>query len=158
MESLTPTDRVLLEAVQRDSRTTTNELGALVNLSHSPVWRRLKKFEEDGLIRGYHASLDRRMLGYDVLAFVSIRIDKHDEETAIRFAAAVQATPEIVLCHAVSGPDDFILLVLSKSLDHYASVLTQKLRQLPGVAGLHSSFSLTEIKDQTSLRFALVDG
>src|SRR5690348_6404669 len=139
MEALTSTDRILLEAVQRDSRMTTTELGALVNLSHSPVWRRLKKFEEDGLIRGYHASLDRRVLGYDVLAFVSIRIDRHDEATAIRFAAAIEATPEIVLCHGVSGPDDFILLVLAKSLDHYASVLVHKLRKLPGVAGLHSS-------------------
>lgn len=157
MEPLTATDRILLEAVQRDSRTTTTELGALVNLSHSPVWRRLKKFEEDGLIQGYHASLNRRMLGYDVLAFVSIRVDKHDEETAIRFGAAVQATPEIVLCHATSGPDDFILVVLSKSLDHYATVLTQKLRNLPGVAGLHSSFSLMQIKDQTSLHFDLLN-
>ena len=69
------TDRLLVQALQQDARLTSGELAQLANLSQSPTWRRVRRLEEAGLILGYHAALDRRALGYGVLAFVLVGID-----------------------------------------------------------------------------------
>lgn len=158
IDSLSATDRTILDALQRDGRRTSAELGELVHMSHSPVWRRIKKFEEEGVISGYRASLDRQKLGYTTLAFVSIVIDRHDEKTAIRFTDAVRLIPEIVSCHGVSGPEDFMLIVITRDLEDYSRILVQKLRNLPGVAGLRTSFSLIPIKENFSFFIDLGQG
>lgn len=158
VDSLSATDRTILDALQRDGRRTSAELGELVHMSHSPVWRRIKKFEEDGVISGYRAALDWRKLGYTTLAFVSIVIDRHDEKTAIRFTDAVRLIPEVVSCHGVSGPEDFMLIVITRDLEHYSQVLLQKLRDLPGVSGLCTSFSLMPLKENISFFIDLLQG
>lgn len=158
VDSLSATDRTILDALQRDGRRTSAELGELVHMSHSPVWRRIKKFEEDGVISGYRAALDWRKLGYTTLAFVSIVIDRHDEKTAIRFTDAVRLIPEVVSCHGVSGPEDFMLIVITRDLEHYSQVLLQKLRDLPGVSGLRTSFSLMPLKENISFFIDLLQG
>ena len=158
VDSLSATDRTIFDALQRDGRRTSAELGELVHMSHSPVWRRIKKFEEDGVISGYRAALDWRKLGYTTLAFVSIVIDRHDEKTAIRFTDAVRLIPEVVSCHGVSGPEDFMLIVITRDLEHYSQVLLQKLRDLPGVSGLRTSFSLMPLKENISFFIDLLQG
>lgn len=158
MESLTAIDRTLLDAIQRDGRLTSTELGELVNMSHSPVWRRLKKFEEDGVIAGYAAHLNRHKLGLKTLAFVSIVLDRHDEDTAVRFTDEVRLIPEVVMCHGVSGPEDCVMIVIARDLEHYANILTQRIRKLPGIAGLRTSFSLMQIKDDASFILDLTQG
>ena len=67
---LDATDRRLLAALQRNARLSSAELAELVSLSASPCWRRVKRLEEAGVVRGYHASIDAKMLGYSVRAFV----------------------------------------------------------------------------------------
>ena len=64
------TDRQLLDALQKDGRTTIGELAERVSLSQSPCWRRVRNLEECGVIAGYHARLDRRLLGYGMLGLV----------------------------------------------------------------------------------------
>lgn len=143
---LDPTDKLLLRALQGDARLTSSELAEQANLSQSPCWRRVKRLEEAGLISGYSARLDRRALGWGVTAFVTITIDSQDEGLSLEFEKMVRDIPEVVMCHGVSGPEDFVLLVLAQDLDAYSTLMQHKLRRLPGVKLVRTSFSLQEVK------------
>lgn len=143
---LDSTDKLLLGALQGDARLTSSELAERANLSQSPCWRRIKRLEESGLIAGYSARLDRRALGWGVMAFVTITIDSQDEKLSLAFEATVRDIPEVVMCHGVSGPEDFVLVVVAQDLDAYSALMQHKLRRLPGVKLVRTSFSLQEVK------------
>ncbi|WP_431274871.1 Lrp/AsnC family transcriptional regulator [Variovorax ureilyticus] len=140
------TDRQLLAALQQNARLTTGELAQMTGLSQSPCWRRIRRLEESGLINGYHARLDRRQLGYGVVAFVSISIDFQNEARSIEFVEAVRAIPQVVMFHGITGSADFLLMVIAKDLDAYSELLQSKLHRLPGVRHVQTSFSLQEFK------------
>jgi Lrp/AsnC family transcriptional regulator, leucine-responsive regulatory protein len=144
-------DRQMLEAVQRDARLTTAELAASVALSPSPCWRRLKRLESAGLIRGYRAQLDADRLGWGVTAFVHIMIERHDTELGSLFEQAVLQVPEIVACHNVSGQYDFLLQVVARDLRSFGEFARSTIRALPGVKEMNSSFSLREVKSAVAL-------
>jgi DNA-binding Lrp family transcriptional regulator len=139
-------DRRLLEEVQRDARITVAELAGRVALSTSPCWRRLRRLEEAGLIRGYHAELDAARLGWGVTAFVHVMLESHRAELGSRFEAAVKQIPQIVACHNVSGQYDFLLQVVARDLGSFGEFARNTIRSLPGVKEMNSSFSLKEVK------------
>ena len=142
------TDRQLLAALQGNARLTSGELAQQAHLSQSPCWRRVKRLEDEGVIRGYHAALDRRAMGFGVLAFVMVAIDHQNEESSRSFEAAVCAIPEVVMFHGISGPEDFLLVVVARDLDAYSELLQRKLHRLPGVRQVQTHFSLQEFKGQ----------
>ena len=143
---LDKTDQLLMHALQENARLTSGELAQRVNLSQSPSWRRIKQLEDAGVITGYHAALDRRAVGYGVLAFVLVAIDHQNEESSRSFEAAVCALPEVVMFHGISGPEDFLLVVVARDLDAYSELLQRKLHRLPGVRQMQTHFSLLEFK------------
>jgi DNA-binding Lrp family transcriptional regulator len=140
------TDHQLLAALQQNARLTTGELAQMTGLSQSPCWRRIRRLEESGLIDGYHARLDRRALGYGVVAFVSVSIDFQNEARSTEFVEAVRAIPQVVMFHGITGSADFLLMVIAKDLDAYSELLQSKLHRLPGVRHVQTSFSLQEFK------------
>lgn len=142
------TDRKLLAALQDNARLTSGELAELAHLSQSPCWRRVRRMEETGVIGGYHARIDRRALGYGVLAFVMIGIDHQNETSSAEFERAVMAIPEVVLFHGISGPEDFVLVVVAPDLQAYSALLQSRLHRLPGVRHVHTYFSLQEFKGE----------
>jgi Lrp/AsnC family transcriptional regulator, leucine-responsive regulatory protein len=148
-------DLRLLQALQNDARLSTAELGEQLALSQSPTWRRLKRLEQEGVITGYQAVLDRRKLGLPVLAVVHISMDSHDDKTARKFEEVVQLIPEVALCHYMSGSEDFMLMVVARDLDHFTALVMDKLRKLPAVKSLRSSFSMRAIKDNIAIKLDL---
>ncbi|ASC90765.1 Lrp/AsnC family transcriptional regulator [Alcaligenes nematophilus] len=151
-------DGSLLAELQGNARLTTSELAQKVGISQSPCWRRIRRMEEAGLISGYHARLDRRGLGYGVVAFVSISVDFQNEERSVQFVEAVRDIPEVVMCHGIAGPADFLLMVVAKDLDSYSELLQRKLHRLPGVRQAQTSFSLQEFKGLNALPIPAMAG
>lgn len=145
------TDRRLLAEVQRDARQTVAELAERAALSASPCWRRVKRLEQAGVIRGYHARLDAPALGYGVLAFVHATMERHDAALGAQFEEAVARIPEIVACHNVSGEHDFLLQVVARDLPSFGEFARDRIRTLPGVKAMNSSFSLKEVKAALTL-------
>lgn len=144
-------DRRLLQEIQRDARLTTAELADRVSLSTSPCWRRLKRLEEDGVVTGYHARLDAAKLGWGVLAFVHVMMERHDAKLGAQFEDAVARIPEIVACHNVSGQYDFLLQVVARDLLGFGEFARSTIRTLPGVKEMNSSFCLKEVKPALAL-------
>ncbi|MET1025857.1 MAG: Lrp/AsnC family transcriptional regulator [Dongiaceae bacterium] len=146
MAELDEQDLRILEALQWDGRLTNNDLAAQVGLSPSPCWRRVRRLEDEGFIRGYQAMFDQRRLGLGVTVFVSVSIQSQDTKAHQAFEQAVIDLPEVVGCHILAGQHDFLLHVVTEDLDAYADFALHILGKLPGVREIHSSFSLREVK------------
>ncbi len=144
-------DRSLLNALQQDGRATVGELAERVALSPSPCWRRVRQLEESGLISGYHAHLDRQRAGWGVLGFVQLGLHNHTAEVTAAFEREVQALPQVLACHNLSGRYDYQLEVVAPSLEVFAEFVRTRIRSLPGVREISTSFSLKEIKRTVAL-------
>ena len=143
---LEPVDLRILAALQQDGRLTNQALSAEVGLSTSPCWRRVRQLEEDGVIQGYAALLDRRRIGLGVLAFIRVRIDSHSTAEAEEFSESVRQLPEVVACYSIAGDSDFLLQVVAPDLDSYADFAMAVVRRLPGIKEMQTMFVLKEIK------------
>lgn len=143
---LTEIEMVILEHLQRDARLSSSDLASKLNLTNTPVWRRIKKLEECGLIRGYHAHIDARLLGFGIESFLAVSVHSHDERSIQQFEAAITVIDEIVSCHMVSGSGDYLLRVVSRDMDSYADFITKVASTLPGVRETRSAFSLRTLK------------
>ena len=109
-------DLKLLDLMQRNSALSRAELAERVGLSESQVARRRAALEAEGLIRRYRAELDTRAIGLAVAAFVHVRLNRHSQGNAQRFAKLVRTTPGIIEAHAVSGEFDYLMKVRETDL------------------------------------------
>ena len=148
---LTKIDNDILWHMQRDGRLTNAKLANELAMSESPCWRRLKRLEEEGYIESYQANLDRRKLGFGVLAFVQLTCTEHDSDTTTAFEAVIQHCDQVLSCHNTTGDADFLLQVVAKDLDDYSRFIDGTLRKLPGVSAIRSSLSLRELKASSRL-------
>ncbi|RVU31034.1 Lrp/AsnC family transcriptional regulator [Neptunomonas marina] len=151
MKTLNNTDLDILDHLQRDGRLTNSKLAVALSLSETPCWRRLKKLEDDGYIESYQANLDRRKLGYGVMAFIQLTYLEHDEETTRQFEDVIQNCENVLSCHNTTGEADFLLQVVAKDLDDYSRFVDNVLRKLGGLSAIRSNISLRELKSSTRL-------
>ena len=149
--SLNKTDIQILEHLQRDARVTNQDLADAIGLSASPTWRKVRKLEEDEVIQGYRAVLNRRKIGLNVMVFVRVTIDSHSEAEARKFEAEVTALENVVSCYSIGGDADFLLQVVSADMDAYAEFAMSVIRRLPGIKEMQSMFVLKEVKGMTGL-------
>ncbi|KAB0635680.1 Lrp/AsnC family transcriptional regulator [Burkholderia latens] len=159
-------DRRILAILQENGRLSNQEIAERVNLSPSPCLRRIRRLEEMGVITGYVALLDPQKLGLDLLAYVSVRLEKRGgvapgrtDETVARagathaelFRAAVQTWPEVVACHAMTGDMDYLLRVQVEDMAHFSRFVQEHLLHHPSVIDVKTSFSLECFKETTAL-------
>jgi len=148
-------DRQILEILQTDGRINNQDLADRIGLSPSPCLRRVRALEESGLIVGYRALLDARKLGLTLMALVHISMDRHTPERFANFEASVAVLPEVLECLLITGQDaDYQLKVAVRDMDHYQTLLLEKLTRITGVTGVHSSFVLRRVVDKTALSVA----
>ena len=143
-------DFQILDALQRDATLSMAQLGAKVGLSSTPCWKRVKRLEDDGFIERRVAIVNRHKVGLPVTVFVSIRAGQHDEKWLARFAAVVSPLPEVQEFHRMSGDVDYLLKVVTSSIDGYDRFY-KKLISLVDLAGVSSAFSMEQIKSSTAL-------
>lgn len=148
---LDDTDRKLLHELQEDGTLSSAALGERLALTVTPCWRRRKRLEDLGVILDYQANLDRRKLGFDVLAFTQVRFGNHAADAPDRFEEAIRGLPQVLTCHKVTGEADYVLTVLATDLESYGDFIEEVLRRQPGVASIQSSLALREIKSVTRI-------
>lgn len=141
----------ILDLLQNDGRMTNAKLAGHLSMSETPCWRRLKRLEENGIIEGYQANLNRRKLGLGVMAFVQLSCSEHDQTSTAEFQRIIEITPNILACHNTTGADDFLLIVVARDLYDYSVFVDSTLRRLPGVTSIRSNLSLKEMKSSNKL-------
>jgi DNA-binding Lrp family transcriptional regulator len=139
-------DLQILDELQANARLSSADLAERVSLSTSPCWRRVKRLEEEGVIRSYQARLDPGKLGYQVTAFVHISLDKKDTRHLQEFERAVQGIPQVLSCHRISGRYDYQLMALAEDLEAYGLFAEGCINALPSVKEVYTSFVMREVK------------
>jgi len=148
-------DRQILEVLQLNGRINNQDLADRIGLSASPCLRRVRALEEAGLIIAYRALLDARKLGLTLMALIHISMDKHTPERFANFEAAISVLPEVMECLLITGQDaDYQVKVVVRDMDHYQSLLLNQVTRIEGVTGVHSSFVLRRVVDNTTLAVA----
>jgi DNA-binding Lrp family transcriptional regulator len=139
-------DRAMLKILQTEGRIPIAELARRIQLSPPATFARLKRLEEQGLIRRYAALVDPAQLGYDMLCFIQINLQLHQPEQVANFKAAIQKMPEVLECHHVTGEYDYLLKVIIHNRKDLEQFVVERLTPVPGVARIHTSLVLSEVK------------
>jgi Lrp/AsnC family leucine-responsive transcriptional regulator len=136
-------DRQIIAALQEDGRMPVANIAERASLSSTPVSRRLKRLEDEGIIRGFAPILDARKLGFYVL----INLHAHNDENIGRFEQEILANPYVIACHAVTGDMDYLLHVLARDMEHLSQITLKSLVRIPGVRDVKSIIVLETIKE-----------
>jgi Lrp/AsnC family transcriptional regulator len=139
-------DRKILLALQVNPELSAADLASSVGLSHTPCWRRLKRLEQSGIIRGREIILDPVALGLTVIVFAEVRLKQHDENTLEDFEQIACRRPEILECFSMTGDSDYLLRIVVRSVEDYETFLKKVLLHLPGVTSVNSRFALKSVK------------
>ncbi|KAA2235183.1 Lrp/AsnC family transcriptional regulator [Salinarimonas soli] len=148
---LSPSDRRILRVVQRDGRITAAALAEQVGLAASPCLRRLKALEDDGIVEGYRARVSRKALGFDVEAFIFIKLEQSEPGWRTRLVDRLNTYEEVIACYALAGDVDLLVHAVAETIESFGEFTMNRLLTLPGVADVRSSFVLSAVKPPSPL-------
>jgi DNA-binding Lrp family transcriptional regulator len=154
---LDPIDRKILAELQADGRMTNVELSRRVGISAPPCLRRVRSLEEAGLIRGYHARVDARMLGFEVTVFAMVGLVKQAEADLLDFEERARSWPLVRECHMLNGEIDFLLKCVAPDLSTFQSFLTRDLTAAPNVASVKTSLVIRGSKAAPGVPFDVLE-
>ena len=154
---LDPIDRMILAELQSDGRMTNVELAKRVGISAPPCLRRVRTLEEQGYIKGYHADVDARELGFEVQVFAMVGLASQAEADLSAFEEKCRGWPLVRECHMLNGEVDFILKCVAPDLSTFQSFLTSDLLTTPNVASVKTSLVIRGAKDEPGVPFDVLE-
>jgi len=150
-------DRKILSELQADGRMTNVELASRVGISAPPCLRRVRTLEEAGYIRGYHADVNPRELGFEVQVFVMVGLNSQAEADLAAFEKRCRDWPLVRECHMLNGEIDFILKCIAPDLSSFQSFLTEELLRANNVASVKTSLVIRCAKDEPGVPFEVLE-
>lgn len=154
---LDPIDRQILAELQADGRMTNVELASRVGISAPPCLRRVRTLEEAGYVRGYHADIDARELGFEVQVFAMVRLQSQAEADLAIFEERCRQWSLVRECHMLNGEIDFILKCVAPDLSSFQSFLTGELLKAENVATVKTSLVIRCAKDEPGVPFDVLE-
>ena len=149
--TLDETDLKLLRILQEDARITTKQLAAMVNLSTTPVFERLKRLERDGYIQKYVAILDAEKLNLGFEVFCSVKLKQMSRDVAHAFVNVIKDIPQVAECYNISGEFDYLLKIHAPDMKYYNEFIINVLGTVDSIGSIQSSFVMKEIKHSYGL-------
>ncbi len=147
-------DRLLLQLLQENSRTSNAELARHLNLSAPGLQKRIKKLEESGCIDGYVTLVNREALGLGLLCFTQVTLTHNQPECAGQFCESIKGLPEVLECHHLTGEFDYLLKLVMPDHQQLERFLREQITLIPGVDKVRTNIVLSEVKASTSLPLA----
>jgi DNA-binding Lrp family transcriptional regulator len=139
-------DRRILAELQDDGRMTNVELARRAGISAPPCLRRVRRLEEAGVIRGYHAETEAGLLGWQVLFFAIVGLESQKQSVLDAFEQLASSWPEVRECHMIRGGGDFLLKVVARDTAH-ENELTRRLTEAPSVTRVTTLQTIRTGKD-----------
>jgi DNA-binding Lrp family transcriptional regulator len=146
-------DEHILVQLQKEGRTTNQQLAEDVGMSTSACWRRVRVLEEAGVIVGYSALVDREKAGFTTSAILHVSLERHDAKFVDEFVSRVTARAEVLECFATTGDADYHLRVVVRDMKAYNAFLDEFMFRLPGIRHVRTNVILKEIKTSVALPF-----
>lgn len=140
-------DRRILHELQNDGRMTNVELASRAGISAPPCLRRVRALEDQGLIKGFHARIDRAAMGYGITVFAQVKLNSHADTDLKAFGQAMDALSQVRESWMIAGDNDYMLKVVARDWESYQSFLTEKLTTLPNVAAVKSTLTIKPTKE-----------
>ena len=156
-QKLDDIDRMILSELQADGRMTNVELARRVGISAPPCLRRVRTLEEQGFIRGYHAEVNARELGFEVQVFVMVGLMSQAEVDLGAFETKCKGWPLVRECHMLNGEVDFVLKCVAPDLQTFQNFLTEQLTSADNVASVKTSLVIRGAKDEPGVPFDVLD-
>ncbi len=150
-------DRRIMAELQAEGRMTNVELARRVGISAPPCLRRVRTLEEAGYIRGYHADVNPRELGFEVQVFAMVRLQSQAEIDLIAFEQRCRDWPLVRACHMLNGEIDFLLKCVAPDLSSFQSFLTGQLTAAENVARVKTGLVIRRAKDEPGVPFDVLE-
>lgn len=147
---LDDTDRRILACLQQDATLPLDEIAARVGASRTPVWNRIRRLRDSGVIRREVAILDAEALGLEACFFVLVRTSEHDADWAARFLQAISTRPEVTEAHRLAGEIDYLLKVQVKNARAYDRFYQSLIADIR-IQNVTALLSMEEMKATTAL-------
>ena len=149
--TLSRQDKRLLNALQENASRNQSELAELVGMSRTSCWRRIRDFEEAGLITGQVTLLDPKKAGFNIQVLLLVAMTEHTDKNRQEFERHVSMLPEVTECFSVSGDRDYVLQVVVEDMETYTDFLNAEVLKHPAVRSASSTFVLRRVKYSTVL-------
>ncbi|QSE98452.1 Lrp/AsnC family transcriptional regulator [Fulvivirga lutea] len=140
-------DRKILEILQSNAKITNANLATKIGLSPAPTLERVKKLENSGIIKSYHAKLDTDIVGLGVSTFVMVSLKGHNKDNIDKFIESIAEIDEIIECHHITGSGDFILKIIAEDIAAYQRLMLEKVSNIDVVDSMQSMVILSTFKD-----------
>jgi len=148
---LSRADHLLLDALQEDATRSQSDLAEIAGMSRSSVWRRIRDFEESGLITAQVALLNPQHAGFQIQVLLSVAMTEHTDENRQDFERHVALLPEVTECFSVSGERDYVLHVVVRDMNAYNQFLNAQVLKHSAVRSASSTFVLRRVKYTTAM-------
>ena len=144
-------DKKILAILQNSGKITNAKLSEEIGLSPAPTLERVKKLEQSGIIKSYHAKLNSEMLGLGVNTFVQVSLKGHNRTNIDVFTSKIREIDEVIECHHVTGSGDFLLRVVAKDIASYQKLMLERVSDIEVVDNLQTMVILSTFKDSKSI-------
>ena len=148
---LSRTDLRLLAELQRDTTRNQSELAEIVGMSRTSCWRRIRDFEEAGIVERQVALLNPKKAGFNLEVLLFVAMTEHSDENRKSFERHVSLLPEVMECFSVSGDRDYMLQVIARDMESYNDFLNAEILRHKAVQSASSTFVLRRVKYSTAL-------
>lgn len=145
------TDRKILQILQENAKITNAQLSKDIGLSPAPTLERVKKLENMGLIKSYHAMLDMEKVGLGVQTFVQVFLQSHKKSILDAFVDKISKIDNVVECHHITGSCDFLLKVISADIQSYQRLILEQISEIEEISNMQSMVILSTFKDKKVL-------
>jgi Lrp/AsnC family leucine-responsive transcriptional regulator len=144
--SLDSKDMAILKILQQNAKATVKEISDAVHLSTTPVHERIKRLEQNGVIKQYATLLDHAKVKKALMVICYVSLKEHSKNMGSKFIKHIHALPEVIECYNISGEFDFMLKVVAENMDSYYDFHVNKLSQSENIGNVQSVFVMGVIK------------
>ena len=147
-------DKALVNLLQKDSRQTNKALAYQLDMSVTAIFERIKKLENNGVLKKYVALVDHKVVDKNFMAFCHIKLVQHSRDFVVKFEKEVAKLPEVLECHHISGDYDYLLKVVVQDMEAFREFMVNKLTSIQHIGSTHSMFVINEVKNSTALQLS----
>ncbi|WP_179345249.1 Lrp/AsnC family transcriptional regulator [Winogradskyella ursingii] len=144
-------DKKLLKLLQSDSKQTNKALAHALGLSVTAVFERIKKLENNGVIKSYVALVDKKTIEKTFVAFCHVKLVQHSQDYVVKFEREVKKIEEVLECYHLSGDYDYLLKVIVEDMEEFRDFMVNKLTKIDHIGSTHSMFMINEVKHTTAI-------
>lgn len=150
-------DKKILKILQEDCMISYKDIATSIGLSYNPTYERIRRMEEEGIIKSRVAILDPKKIGVDLFVYCNITLKEQSKKSLIDFEKRIKSIPEIIEAVSLTGVYDYMLKIAIRDIDSYNTFIMNKIANIPNIGQYHSNIVMSVVKDETALPILLDD-